>query len=134
MAFTLKRKKRIKEELRLVDANDNIVKVIEIDFDVDSQMHAFNKAQNAVIRAEQALSNAATEEAQIAYGNAVIGILNVIFGEENAKEILAFYENRYVELTEEVLPFIAEVFMPEMKKRQKEKRDRLAKKYASEQR
>ncbi len=131
MAYTLKRKKRIKEQLNLVDENDNIVKTIDIDFDIDEKMKAFNKANNAIIAAEQVLKEDVSEAAQEQYGNAIIAILNVIFGEASANEVLAFYENRYIEMSEELLPFIANVFIPEMRKRSEEKQKKLAEKYVN---
>ncbi len=131
MAYTLKRRKRIKEQLNLVDEDGNIVKTIDIDFDIDEKMKAFNKANNAIIAAEQVLKEDVSEAAQEQYGNAIIAILNVIFGEANANEILAFYENRYIEMSEELLPFIANVFIPEMRKRSEEKQKKLAEKYVN---
>ncbi len=134
MAYVLKRQKRIKEQLKLIDENDNVVKVIDIDFDVDEKMKAFNKARNDVIRAEQDIANANAEDVKKAYGDAIISLLTVIFGEDGANNILEFYDNRYVEMTEELMPFIATVFIPEMEKRAREKRDKLAAKYVANKR
>ncbi len=121
----------VKEKINLVDEDGNIVKTIDIDFDIDEKTKAFNKANNAIIAAEQVLKEDVSEAAQEQYGNAIIAILNVIFGEAGANEVLAFYENRYIEMSEELLPFIANVFIPEMRKRSEEKQKKLAEKYVN---
>ncbi len=133
MAYRVKRKKRIKEELELCDENGVKVDSILIDFDIDEKSKAFNAARNEVIKIELAFKDAEEknlEELQISYGDALLKLFEVLFGEEGAKKVVDFYENRWVEMTEEVIPFIQEVFIPELQNRNKEKVENLRKKYA----
>ncbi len=133
MAYKIKRKKRIKEELELCDENGVKVDSILIDFDIDEKSKAFNAARNEVIKIEMAFKEAEEkdlETLQINYGDALLKLFEVIFGYEGAKKIVDFYDNRWVEMTEEVIPFIQNVFMPELTKRNKEKMESLKAKYA----
>ncbi len=133
MAYKIKRKRIIKEELQLCDENGNKVDSIFIDFDVDSKYKAFNAARNEVIKIELAFKEAKTqelEELQVNYGDALIKMFEVLFGKENTEKIIAFYEERYVEMAEEILPFIHEVFLPELKKKNNANLEDLKKKYA----
>ncbi len=133
MAYKIKRKKRIKEELELCDENGVKVDSILIDFDIDEKSKAFNAARNEVLKIEMAFKEAEEkdlETLQINYGDALLKLFEVIFGHEGAKKVVDFYDNRWVEMTEEVIPFIQGVFMPELTKRNQEKMESLKAKYA----
>lgn len=117
MAYKLYRSKRVVEELELCDAEGKVLHTIGVDFDVDAMARDFNARYNAIIAAELAikkLGQSPEEQGKAAelYGNAVIALFNLIFGEENTAVILGFYENRYSEMTLEVFPFILEVIVP----------------------
>jgi len=49
-------------------------------------------------------------------GAVVWELSNLVFGRENAEKIVAFYENNYLEMIEEVFPFFAEVLSPMVEK------------------
>ncbi len=42
----------------------------------------------------------------------MVDLLQAVFGEENAKILLDFYEDSYIEMSREVLPFISNVVIP----------------------
>lgn len=47
---------------------------------------------------------------------AVIDLFEAVFGREDAECILDFYGNRYVEMCQEVVPFITQIAIPEVRK------------------
>lgn len=62
-------------------------------------------------------------------GNAMVDLLQAVFGEENAKILLDFYEDSYIEISREVLPFISNVVIPRMIEIRKDNQKALLGKY-----
>lgn len=62
-------------------------------------------------------------------GNAMVDLLQAVFGEENAKILLDFYEDSYIEMSREVLPFISNVVIPRMIEIRKDNQKALLGKY-----
>jgi hypothetical protein len=123
--YELKRRKKLTEELALKDDNNKIVQTLKIEIDPDAMLGEYVQAQNAVIRAKEALSGETSEEKATEYGNAVVAVLQVVLGAENTEKLLTFYENRYSELLEDIWPYIMNVINPLMKKASKDKTERM---------
>jgi len=119
--YSLKRKQRINEQLALVNEQGKQVKVLTVDLDVDTVLGRYNQAKNTIIRAEQIIKDNQSEKNLEEYGQAVCELLEVILGESNTKEILDFYDNRYVEMLDEVYPYILEVIEPKLRQISREK-------------
>lgn len=113
--FIAKRHKRAIESFALADADGNVVKTFEVRCDPEECLVEYNRARNNIIRAEQLLNSAPSAEGYAAYGQAVLDILAIFFGEERTKEILAFFDDRYAEMVSEVMPFIVDVLEPRMR-------------------
>ena len=68
----------------------------------------------------QEVREASTEEEKAngiaVLGAAVVDLFEAVFGKEDTKTILDFYENRYVEMCQEVVPFITQIVIPEVRK------------------
>lgn len=146
MAYQIGRAKRVRETLELVDECGNVVKRLPVDLDADSIAMEFNRKYNAVMTAESAIKSmtipqegspiAMTQEdadnanqAIEAFGNAVIELFGMIFGESGTQELLDFYDGKYFEMSLEVVPFIVDVVVPAIKKSTEDKRSQLAKNY-----
>lgn len=121
MAYQVTRSKRITETLELTDANGIVVNSINVNLDADAVCTAFRKKQIAIIDAERRLkdvqrkgSQADLDAAYEAYGDAMLNIFELIFGDEGTKKILKFYENNYVEMGLQIVPFIREVVIPKL--------------------
>lgn len=54
-----------------------------------------------------------------------MGVLQIIFGEENTQKILAFYENNYSEMFMQIYPFISEAIIPKISEVGKRKAEEL---------
>lgn len=125
MAYQVKRSKKVVETLELVGENGEIVEVISIDLDVDTVARQISKDHVELVKAGTELQeinkkikdqeNPKLQEVMEKYGNAVIKLFNTVFGEENTTKIVKFYENRYVEMSLEVTPFVVNVILPRVR-------------------
>lgn len=100
---------------------ENVIDSIDIDIDADAVCTAFRKKQTEVIDAERRLKEIRKngvetdlECAYEAYGNAVIAIFELIFGEDGTKKLLEFFEDNYIEMGIQVVPFINAVIVPKI--------------------
>ena len=113
--YQVTRKNRIKEQLQLCHADGTVALTAEVDLNVDVIASRVSKAYETLGMAQNALAedprNPATMEA---YGNAVIAVFNVIFGEEQTAAIVEFYENNYTEMLLDLFPFINNEIMPKI--------------------
>lgn len=121
MAYKITRTQKITETLELSDKNGNVIDSIDIDIDADAVCTAFRKKQTEVIDAERRLKEIRKngvetdlECAYEAYGNAVIAIFELIFGEDCTKKLLEFFEDNYIEMGIQVVPFINAVIVPKI--------------------
>jgi hypothetical protein len=121
MAYQVTRSKRITETLELTDEKGNVVESINVNLDADAVCTAFRKKQTEVIDAERRLKEIRKnggetdlECAYEAYGNAVIAIFELIFGEDGTKRLLDFFEDNYIEMGIQVVPFINAVIVPKI--------------------
>ena len=110
--YELKRRKRINEQIKIGD------EIITVDIDAESIALEYDKRYNAIVKAEQNLKKAQGDKSKVlqAYGEAVAALFDLIFGEENAEKIIKFYENRFIEMSMEVFPFIIDVIRPALTK------------------
>lgn len=146
MAYQVGRASRVTESLELVDKQGNVVHTLPVELDVDKAAMEFNRRYNLVLRAEKAArafvtakedeavplteqevnaANAAIE----AFGESVISLFELIFGAEDAKTLLNFFDGRYFEMVAQTAPFVTDIVLPAMKKAAKEQQARLSKQY-----
>lgn len=127
----LKRSSKIVEQLKIGD------KIIEINLSTTDLVTRFRKTQLDILHAEKEIKELQTKgidsdnmtEAFEAYGNAIVRLFELIFGDENSQIILEFYENNYEEMALEVTPFINEVIVPKIQEVYQEQKSKLKVKY-----
>ena len=139
MSYQIKRSKKITETLELVDAEGKIVEVISIDLDVDTVARQISKDHIELVKAGAELKeinniikdqeNPKLKEVMEKYGEAIIKLFNTVFGEENTVKIVNFYENRYIEMSLEVTPFVVNVILPKVREAAQTARDDVLNKY-----
>lgn len=120
MAYQAKKHKRFQEKFELVDANGDVAHSLNVDLDADDMIVKINRKYADCVRAlsettemrRKARSGEDMAECFDKLGRAVVDLIETVFGTEDAGVILDFYENRYIELTKEVLPFITKVVIP----------------------
>lgn len=114
--YQVTRKNRIKEELQLCHANGDVALTVDVELNVDQISGRVNKAYEALNMANNALQkDMGNEKLLEAYGASVIAVFNVIFGEEDTKKIVDFYEGQYTEMLLDIFPFINGEIMPKIR-------------------
>ena len=137
MAYQAKRSKKYVEDFELVDAEGNIKHTLHISLDADDMTVKINRKYVALTRALSETTEAkrkveTAEDLQGVFetlGNAMVDLLQAVFGEENAKILFDFYEDSYIEMSREVLPFISNVVIPRMIEIRKDNQKALLGKY-----
>nr|DAL29181.1 MAG TPA_asm: hypothetical protein [Caudoviricetes sp.] len=137
MAYQAKRSKKYVEDFELVDVEGNIKHTLHISLDADDMTVKINRKYVALTRALSEATEAkrkaeTAEDLQGVFetlGNAMVDLLQAVFGEEDAKILLDFYEDSYIEISREVLPFISNVVIPRMIEIRKDNQKALLGKY-----
>lgn len=137
MAWQAKRSRTIQEDFELVDENGNVVHTLHVSLDADDMTVKISRKYTALVRAmsettemkRKAESAEELENCMEKLGQAVIDMLEAVFGVEDTKTIVEFYENRYIEMSREVLPFISQVVIPRMQELAAENRKSIRQKY-----
>ena len=124
--YQITRKNRIKETLQLCHANGDVAEEINVDLNVDVIAGRMNKAYEALGIAQNALgANTNSPELLEQFGNAVMAVFDVIFGEDGRKRIVAFYENNYTEMLLDLFPFINNEIMPKIREASEQRKQQL---------
>lgn len=122
MAYQAKRSKKVIEEFELVDENNRVVEQFRVELDAGSMVEKLRRKHLALVHAHKELqdinvNNSNEQELSEAYeklGTATVDIIEAVFGGEDAEKILDFYENKYVDMAKEVIPFITGVVLPKL--------------------
>jgi hypothetical protein len=121
------KRNHIVEELEIEDNGKTLH--INVDINVDTMLKAYTNAQykiaQASLDAKKASEAKDVSKAEEAMGIAVLSLFEVIFGTEQTKKIVKFYDNKSLEMLGDIAPFISEVIAP----RFKEAQDRIAESY-----
>lgn len=142
MAYQARRSRKLYEEFELVDENGDVVHTLKVSLDADDMVVAINRKYTALTRAltetteaqRKAKDKKELEECMETLGRAVLDLIEAVFGEENGKVLVDFYEGRYLEMSREVLPFISQVVIPRLVEIRKENQKSMFMKYNRQQR
>lgn len=127
----LKRSSSIIDKIKLGD------EVIEINLSTADIVKRFRAVHLDILHAEQEVKKLRNEgitkenmaDAFETYGNAILKLFELIFGEENTAKIVKFYESNYEEMAIEVTPYINEVIVPKIQAAGEEQKARAKQKY-----
>lgn len=118
----------IVEELEITDGGK--ARVFSVDINVDEILSRYNQTQYKIAAAAEAAKKAKGPEdlqsAERNMGEAVLGLFELIFGADQAKEILDIYDGRSMEMLSDISPFIADVIMPKVHEAQERIQNRYA--------
>lgn len=142
MTYQAKRRKKVIEEFELVNENGCIVETLHVELNADSMIEKLRRKHLAVIKTFQELNEiqAGSDKPEIVQGAyntlgiAIADMIEAVFGKEDTEKIIAFYENNYVEMTQEVIPFISEVVIPKVEMIAKENKKEALSRYNRKQR
>lgn len=129
MAYQARRSAVLIEDIELINKENKVEKVIHVEFNADAMVREFNAARNGIIRAQAEANKSDVSDKYTTFGEAVIEIFRVVFGEENTREIIKFYENNYLEMVSELMPFITDVAAPAVQQAVDAKKQQLANNY-----
>lgn len=122
MAYQAKRKKKFIEDFELIDENGNLFKTLHVELDADDMVAKINRKYTALCQAlkettdikRKSQSNEEINDCLEKLGNAVVQMFEAVFGIEDAKTIVEFYDKRYIEMCNDVVPFITKVVIPRL--------------------
>lgn len=114
----LRKKKYINKVLELIGDNGKVEKRLTVDIAVDDFRNRYPRVMAEVKKAEEMLNAKGDDntEAIVASQMALKAVFVLVFGEVQTKEFLEYYENRYSEAFMDVIPFITDEIIPEVKK------------------
>ena len=99
---------------------------VELNIDVERIAGDFRKAQIAVINAEKAAKEKQTDEMLETYGKAIVEFIRLIFGDENTQKLIKYFDNRYIDMLFQTMPFIYDVVVPSIEKSVRQKKQLIA--------
>lgn len=135
MAYQIKKRNHYVEQLELVDEAGRVVHALNIDLDPGAVAEDLSRKYLDLVKTKEEVDRLKLEkpeelaEAYERLGNAAISMITAVFRKENTEVILKFYDSRYNDLILEVVPFIRDVVVPEVRRMAQEQRKEVLKKY-----
>ena len=121
--YQLKKNVPFEDDIELLDESGKVVRTIHISLCLDKLLGRYNETVNALKTAEIAI-DPKDEQSLEAYGKIVMQLLRLIFGAD-ADVILAHYEGRYLEMLDNIMPYIFHTIGPELRKLSRQRMDAL---------
>ena len=112
--YQLKKSAPFEDDIELLDESGNVVRTIHISLCLGKLLGRYNETVNALKAAEIAI-DPKDEQSLEAYGKIVMQLLRLIFGDD-ADAILSHYEGRYLEMLDNIMPYIFHTIGPELRK------------------
>ena len=121
--YQLKKNVPFEDDIELLDESGKVVRTIHVSLCMNKLLGRYNETINALKAAEIAI-DPKDEQSLEAYGQIVMQLLRLIFGAD-ADEILAHYEGRYLEMLDNIMPYIFRTIGPELRKLSRQRMDAL---------
>ena len=121
--YQLKKDVPFEDDIELLDESGKVVRTIHISLCMNKLLGRYNETVNALKAAEIAI-DPKDEQSLEAYGKIVMQLLHLIFGAD-ADVILAHYEGRYLEMLDNIMPYIFHTIGPELRKLSRQRMDAL---------
>ena len=125
------RTKKLEDTIELVNESGGS-ETLRVSLDLDTVARDFLQKYNTFTATHRKLrelqkqkKTANFDQVAALYGSVVIDLLELVFGKENASKILAFYENSYFEMVQQIMPYITERVLPEIREALKQQKNRL---------
>lgn len=121
--YQLKKDVPFEDDIELLDESGKVVRTIHVSLCMNKLLGRYNETVNALKAAEIAI-DPKDEQSLEAYGKIVMQLLRLIFGAD-ADVILAHYEGRYLEMLDNIMPYIFRTIGPELRKLSRQRMDAL---------
>ena len=119
--YQLKKSVPFEDDIQLLDESGAVVHTIHVSLCLDKLLGRYTEAINALKTAEIAV-DPKDEQSLEAYGQIVMQLLHLIFGAD-ADVILAHYEGHYLEMLDNIMPYIFHTIGPELRKLSRQRMD-----------
>ena len=119
--YQLKKSVPFEDDIELLDESGKVVRTIHVSLCLDKLLGRYNETVNALKAAEIAI-DPKDEQSLEAYGQIVMQLLRLIFGDD-ADVILAHYDGRYLEMLDNIMPYIFHTIGPELRKLSRQRMD-----------
>lgn len=106
------KRNHVVEDLQVEDNGKTLD--LHVDLNMDGIMQRYTAAAKTFADAQRAVRSSQTEERITAYGEAILGFFSVIFGDDQTKQLVEFYDGAYTEMLTDVIPFINDVVAPKV--------------------
>ena len=121
--YQLKKNVPFEDDIELLDESGKVVHTIHVSLCMNKLLGRYNETINALKAAEIAI-DPKDEQSLEAYGQIVMQLLRLIFGAD-ADVVLAHYEGRYLEMLDNIMPYIFHTIGPELRKLSRQRMDAL---------
>lgn len=121
--YQLKKDVPFEDDIELLDESGKVVHTIHVSLCMNKLLGRYNETINALKAAEIAI-DPKDEQSLEAYGQIVMQLLRLIFGAD-ADVILAHYEGRYLDMLDNIMPYIFHTIGPELRKLSRQRMDAL---------
>ena len=121
--YQLKKNVPFEDDIELLDESGKVVRTVHVSLCMNKLLGSYNETINALKSAEIAI-DPKDEQSLKAYGQIVMQLLRLIFGAD-ADVILAHYEGRYLEMLDNIMPYIFHTIGPELRKLSRQRMDAL---------
>ena len=121
--YQLKKDVPFEDDIELLDESGKVVRTIHVSLCMNKLLGRYNETVNSLKAAEIAI-DPKDEQSLEAYGQIVMQLLRLIFGAD-ADVILAHYEGRYLEMLDNIMPYIFRTIGPELRKLSRQRMDAL---------
>ena len=121
--YQLKKDVPFEDDIELLDESGKVARTIHVSLCMNKLLGRYNETVNALKAAEIAI-DPKDEQSLEAYGQIVMQLLRLIFGAD-ADVILAHYEGRYLEMLDNIMPYIFHTIGPELRKLSRQRMDAL---------
>ena len=121
--YQLKKNVPFEDDIELLDESGKVVRTIHVSLCMNKLLGRYNETVNALKAAEIAI-DPKDEQSLEAYGQIVMQLLRLIFGAD-ADVILGHYEGRYLEMLDNIMPYIFHTIGPELRKLSRQRMDAL---------
>ena len=121
--YQLKKNVPFEDDIELLDESGKVVRTIHVSLCMNKLLGRYNETVNALKAAEIAI-DPKDEQSLEAYGQIVMQLLRLIFGAD-ADVILTHYEGRYLDMLDNIMPYIVHTIGPELRKLSRQRMDAL---------
>ena len=121
--YQLKKDVPFEDDIELLDESGKVVRTIHVSLCMNKLLGRYNETVNAMKAAEIAI-DPKDEQSLEAYGQIVMQLLRLIFGAD-ADVILAHYDGRYLDMLDNIMPYIFHTVGPELRKLSRQRMDAL---------